>query len=88
MTGPRRRGNGHFQPRGRILLAAVDFFPGQLAIAHRVDTDNTHVNFFVGDGLNLQRVETAEVSDLLKCECSIFDEPYGSRLGHKQLGHG
>src|SRR3712207_7346799 len=41
----------------------------------------------IGDALHLQRVQAAEVGDLIEREARILDQPDGRRLGHQGFVH-
>ena len=40
-------------------------------------------DFAVGDRLHLERVELAEIGDLLEGQRGVLDQPDGGRLGHQ-----
>ena len=67
-----------------IGFAAFDLLGRNLTVGDGVQSGNPHGDFTIGDGLNLQRVQAAEIGDLLETEGGIFDKPNGSRLGHKR----
>src|SRR5205807_3083683 len=75
------------EPRLRIGLAAFDLLRRGLTVCHRVEPLHLVRHFAVGDGLDLQRMQLAKIGYLVKGERSVFDQPYGGRLGHQRCGH-
>ncbi len=75
----------HLQALGRILLAALDLFLGELAVAGRVEADDTDRDLAVGNALDFQRVQIAEGADLLEGQRGVLDQPDGGRLRHQKL---
>jgi hypothetical protein len=61
-------------PRG-VVLAALDLFPGKLAVGGGVQTLDSNRHFAVGDALHLELVQTAELGDLLEGERGVLDQP-------------
>ena len=79
----RQRLRRKFEARLRIGLTAGDLLGGGLAVRHRIETLHLIGHFAVGDGLNLERMQAAEIGDLLEGERGVLDQPYGGRLGHQ-----
>jgi hypothetical protein len=50
-----------------------------------IDADHLDGDLAVGDGLNLQRMQSAELPDLIEGQRCILDEPDRRRLGHQGL---
>ena len=78
---------GKLEPRLGIGLATLDLLRRGLTIRHRVEPLHLVRHFAVGDGLDLQRMQLAKIGYLVKGERSVFDQPYGGRLGHQRCGH-
>lgn len=49
--------------------------------------DNAGRHVAVGDGLDLERMQTAKRRDLIKGQGRVLDQPYGGRFGHERLRH-
>ena len=77
----------HVEAVGRIGLALVDLFLGELAGADRVAPGQLGRGGIVGDRLHLEDVEAAKFGDLLEGERAVVDQPGGGRMGHERLGH-
>src|SRR4029077_5758750 len=78
---------GKLEPRLRVRLTALDLLRGGLAVRNRVEPLHLVRHFAIGDGLDLERVQLAEIRYLVKSERRVFDQPYGGRLGHQRSGH-
>ena len=78
---------GKLEPRLRIGLAALDLLRRGLSVRHRVEPLHLVRHFAIGDGLDFQRMQFAEIGNLVKGERGVFDQPHGGRLGHQRSGH-
>ena len=83
----RQVGFGKDKTRRRVCLAACDFVTCQLAILDRVIALDADACLAIGDRLHFQRMEAAQIGDLVKGETGVVDQPYGGCLRHKQLCH-
>jgi hypothetical protein len=72
----------------RIALRLVELLARQLAVGDRIGAADIARHLAVGDAAHLQRVQAAEVGDLLEGERGVVDQPDGGRLGHQDIGHG
>src|SRR5208337_2234893 len=71
-----------------ILLCGGDLLARQLAGRDRVVALDAGRNFAVGDALDLEWVQFAELSDLVEGQGRVLDQPYGGRLRHqRRVGH-
>ena len=72
----------------QIVIAAGDFVARQLAGDDRVHALDALRRFAVGNGLHLERMQRAELRDLVEGKRRVVDQPDGGRLGHQQrVGH-
>ena len=55
-----------FEPRLGVALAALDFLGGRLAVGDRVEPLHLQRHLAIGDRLHLERMEAAEISNLLE----------------------
>jgi hypothetical protein len=79
----------HLEAQLGILLGLFDLLAGQLAGGHRVLALDALGHVFVGDAFHFQRMQAAEIGDLLEGERGVVDQPDGGRLGHQRFfGHG
>ena len=68
--------------------ARGDLLARQLAGHDRVHALDALRRLAVGDRLHLERMQPAELRDLLEGERGVVDQPDGGRLGHqKRIGH-
>ncbi len=88
--GDRQRNVGRLQhqARRRVGLAALDLVVGQLAVADRVDALDPLGDLAVGDRLDLERVQAAELGDLVEGEPGVLHQPHRGGLGHEGQRHG
>src|SRR5690606_30700294 len=75
------------QPGLGVLLATLDFVAGQLPAGHRIETPDARADLAVRDALDLERMQAAELGDLLEGETGIVHQPDGSGLGHQRSIH-
>ena len=67
-----------------IGLGLLDLLAGQLAGQDRVETLDALRGVAVGNRLHLERVQLAEIGDLVEGQASVLDQPDGGRLGHQR----
>ena len=77
----------HLEPVVGIGLALLDLLVGELAGADRVAAGQLGRRGIVGDRLDLEDMQAAELGDLLEGERAVVDQPGGGRVGHQGLGH-
>jgi len=77
----RKRLRRELEPRLRVGLAALDLLRRRLAVRHRIEALHLVRHFAVCDGLDLERMQLAEIGDLLKGQRGVLDQPYGGCLG-------
>ena len=53
-----------------------------------IDAADVAGDVAVGDAADFQRMQTAEVGDLLEAEGGVVDQPDRSGLGHQNVAHG
>jgi hypothetical protein len=75
------------QARIGIGLAARDFLRRGLAVGDRIEALHLVRHLAIGNRLNFERMQTAELGDLIEGQRGVFDQPYGGRLGHQGCGH-
>src|SRR3546814_16394381 len=56
----RHRRGQQLEVAGRIGLAAGDFLGADLAVGNRIEADNAHSNFAIGNTLHLERMQRSE----------------------------
>ena len=83
----RQRLRREFEARLRIGLATRDLLGGGLAVCHRIETLHLVGHLAVGDGLDLERMQPAEIGDLLEGKRGVLDQPNSGRLGHQRSSH-
>ena len=71
----------------RVLLGRSDLLAGQLAGRDRIVAFDAGRHFAVGDALDLEWMQFAELGDLVKGERGVLDQPDGGRLGHQRSVH-
>ena len=72
----------------RVGLGPGDLLARQLAGHDRVHALDALRGFAVGDRLHLERMQPAELRDLVEGQRGVVDQPDGGRLGHQQrIGH-
>jgi len=64
----------------------VAIWGAELAVGDGVGAADVARHFAVGDALHLQRVQPAEVSDLVEGQRGVVHQPDGGRLRHEDLG--
>jgi hypothetical protein len=67
-----------------VGLGARDLVAGELAGHDRVHALDALGRFAVGDGADLERVQLAELRDLVEGQGGVVDEPDGGRLRHQK----
>src|ERR1700745_1816864 len=67
---------GKLEPRLGSGLAALDLLRRGLTIRHWVEPLHLVRHLAIGDGLDLQRMQLAEICYLIKGERGVFDQPY------------
>src|SRR5271167_1826199 len=67
----RQRFRGKLEPRLRVGLATRDLLRGGLTVRHRVQALHLVGYFAVRDGLNLKRMQFAEIGNLLKSKRGV-----------------
>jgi hypothetical protein len=71
-----------------VLLGSVELFAAELAVGDRVGAADVARHFAVGDAAHFQRVQAAEIGDLLEGQRGVVHEPDGGRLRHQDVsGH-
>ena len=68
----------------RVGLGLLDLFARELAGEDRVGALDPLRGIAVGDRLHLERMQHAEMRDLLEGQRRVFDQPDGGRLGHER----
>ena len=77
------------QPVVRILLRLGDLLAAELAGRNRIITLDAGRDLAVGDAFDLQRMEFAELGDLVEGQRRVLDQPYSGGLRHQRdVGHG
>jgi hypothetical protein len=76
-----------FQFIRAVFLAAGDFLARKDAAGNRVHAAHVLGDFAIGDAFDFERMEFAELGDLLECERGVVDQPDGCRLRHEDFGH-
>ena len=71
---------------GGVGLAAVDLLLVQFAGADRIASGQLGRGGVVGDRLDLEDVQPAEVRDLIERERGVVDQPGSGRVRHERLG--
>jgi hypothetical protein len=72
--------------RRRCLL---DLLAGELAGLDRVEALDALGGVAVGDRLDFERVQLAEIGNLVERQRGVLHQPYGGGLGHQRLSrHG
>ena len=67
----------------------LDLLARELAGQHRVEPLDPLRGVAVGDRLHFERVQLAEIGDLVERQRGVLDEPDGGRLRHQRRGrHG
>jgi hypothetical protein len=73
----------------RVGFGAGDLVAGELTGGDRVEPLDALCGFAVSDRLDLERVQLAELGDLVERQRRVIDQPDGGRLWHEQLlSHG
>ena len=62
------------------------FLKGSLSGVYGVAPKNARRAFIVGNGLDLERMQLAEIGDLIERQRRVLDQPYGGPFRHKGLG--
>ena len=76
------------QPALGILLGGGDFLARELAGRDRIVALDAGGDLAVGDAFDLERVQFAELGDLIERQRSVLDQPDGGGLGHqRRFGH-
>ena len=83
----RQRAHQDFHPVRRVCLGFLDLAPCQLSVLQRIDALNTGADLAVGDGLNFEGMQAAEIGDLFKRQRRIVDQPDGRRFRHQRIRH-
>ena len=78
--GQMHLGLGELQPVIRVRLALGDFFAGELPGRDGIAPDDALGALVIGDGLHLERVQLAEIGDLIEGQRGVLDQPDGGRL--------
>jgi len=78
-------GGRHLEALARIFFRFGDLLAGQLAAGDRVLALDALGHVLVGDALHFQRMQAAEIGDLLKGQSGIVHQPDGGGLGHQGL---
>ena len=76
-----------YQARVLVVLAMLDVFKRELAAGHRVLPDDADRDLAVGDALDLQAVQAAELRDLIESQAGILDQPDSGGLRHQRTSH-
>src|SRR5579864_8364686 len=66
----------------RVGLAAPDFLGGELAVGDRIEPLHLRRDLAVGDRLYFERMQPAELGDLVEGKARVLDQPDGRRLRH------
>jgi hypothetical protein len=75
------------EARLRVLLAALELRPGQHALADRVEPPDAGPDLAIGDALDLERMQAAEIGDLVEGQPGIVDQPNRRGFRHERLVH-
>ena len=67
-----------------VLLAGGDFLARELAGRDRIVALDAGRHFAVGDPFDLERVQFAELGDLIEGQRGVLDQPDGGRLRHQR----
>ena len=67
-----------------ILLGRGDFLARQLPGRNRIVALDAGRHLAVGDSLDLERVQFAELGDLVEAQRGVLDQPYRRSLGHQR----
>jgi hypothetical protein len=78
---------GDREPALRILFAALELGAGEHALADRVEATDPCTHLAVGDALDLERMQPAEIGDLVECQSGIVDQPNRGGFRHERLVH-
>lgn len=68
----------------RVLGGALKLLAGELAGGDRVEALDAGGNFAVRDAAHLERVQLAELGDLLERQRGVLDQPDRGGLGHQR----
>ncbi|MNR28361.1 hypothetical protein D3C85_1456830 [compost metagenome] len=71
-----------------VVLRLLQLFARQLAARDRVHAADVAGHVAVGDAAHFQRVQAAEVGDLLERKRGVVHQPDRGGLGHQDVGHG
>ncbi len=87
-SGTRTLGSDICKRRSGSASASAISSRDELAGRDRVHALDALRGIAVGDGLHLERVQLAEVGDLVERQRGVLDEPDGGRLRHQRRGRG
>ena len=72
-----------------VVLRLLDVFARQLPGEHRIETLDALGGVAIGDRLDFEWMQFAEVGDLVERQRGVLDQPNGRCLRHQQrMGHG
>jgi len=71
-----------------LAEAQEDLLGGGLPVGDRVEPLHLDGDLAIGDRLHLERVQTAEIGDLVEGQGGVLDQPHGGRFRHQGSGHG
>ena len=73
-----------------VALRLLDLLAAELAGLDRIEPLDSLRGVAVGNRLHLERVQLAEIRDLVERQRGVLDQPNGGRFGHQGcwLGHG
>ena len=71
-----------------IGLALANFLDREFVRPHGIARGIFDARRIIGDSLDLQHVQAAEIRDLGEAEGGILDQPASSGMRHKRLGQG
>ncbi len=71
----------------RVLLAALDLAALHLPARHRIEAADAGADLAVRDALDLERVQAAEIGDLLEGQARVVHEPHGRGFRHQRSIH-
>jgi hypothetical protein len=74
------------EPMVRVSLTFSKLVTGELTGYDRIASDDALNPLIVCDGLHFERVELAEIGNLVERQSCIFNQPDCGRLRHKGLG--
>ncbi len=78
-------GMGELQPRSLVGFGALDLVAGELAGEDRVEPLDALRRVTVGDRLYFERVQLAEIGDLIERQGRVLDQPDGGGFRHQRL---